>query len=344
VQAALRAIEQLLSGNAVDLSELELDLAEVPPFQRRVYEQARRIAPGSTLSYGELAAQIGSPGSARAVGQALGRNPFPIVVPCHRVCAAGGKVGGFTANGGIDTKRRLLALEAPRSGAALALGDGEAAFGFDPDAAIEHLRASDPVLGRLIDSVGPFRLQLQRTPSVFGALAEAIVYQQLSGKAAATIFGRLCGLFRDASAGLTPAHIARASEERLRSAGLSRSKALSLQDLAHKTISGELPSLSDVRRLDDESIVERLTAVRGVGRWTAEMLLIFRLGRPDVLPVDDYGVRKGFALAFKKKELPARKDVEKRGERWRPYRSVATWYLWRALDPVLPGSASREKV
>ncbi|MEO8185520.1 MAG: methylated-DNA--[protein]-cysteine S-methyltransferase [Deltaproteobacteria bacterium] len=344
VQGALRAIEQLLSGNAVDLSELELDLAEVPPFHRRVYEQARRITPGSTLSYGELAAQIGSPGSARAVGQALGRNPFPIVVPSHRVCAAGGKVGGFAANGGIDTQRRLLALEAPRSGAALALGDAEAAFGFDPDAAIEHLRASDPVLGHLIDSVGPFRLQLQRTPSVFGALAEAIVYQQLSGKAAATIFGRLCGLFRDASAGLTPAHIARASEERLRSAGLSRSKALSLQDLARKTIAGELPSLSDVRRLDDESIVERLTAVRGVGRWTAEMLLIFRLGRPDVLPVDDYGVRKGFALAFKKKDLPARKDVEKRGERWRPYRSVATWYLWRALDPVLPGSTSSEQI
>ncbi|MEO8180800.1 MAG: hypothetical protein ABI895_18350 [Deltaproteobacteria bacterium] len=154
------------------------------------------------------------------------------------------------------------------------------------------------------------------------------------------MFARVCGLFRDAPAGLTPEHIAGASEEQLRSAGLSRSKALSLQDLARQTLAGELPSLSEVRRLDDETIVERLTQVRGVGRWTAEMLLIFRLGRPDVLPVDDYGVRKGFALAFKKKDLAPRKDVEKRGERWRPYRSIATWYLWRALDPALPGSAS----
>jgi len=340
VQAALSAIERLLAGDAVDLSELELNLEGVAPFQRRVYEQARRIPPGSTVSYGELAAQRGSPGSARAVGQALGRNPFPIVVPCHRVLAAGGKVGGFTAPRGITTKRRLLALETPRPAHAAALSDADAVLGFDPDAALAHLRASDPVLGRLIDSVGPFRLQLQRTPSVFGALAEAIVYQQLTGKAAATIFGRVCALFSGASAGLTPEQIASSSEEQLRSAGLSRAKALALQDLAHKAIARELPSLSDVRRLDDETIIERLTQVRGVGRWTAEMLLIFRLGRPDVLPVDDYGVRKGFGLAFKKKDLPARKDVEQRGERWRPYRSVATWYLWRALDPVLPGSAT----
>jgi O-6-methylguanine DNA methyltransferase len=340
VQSALGAIERLLSGDAVDFSELELDLDGVPPFHRRVYEYARRIPPGSTLSYGELATQIGSPGAARAVGQALGRNPFPIVVPCHRVFAAGGKVGGFTATGGINTKRRLLALETPRSSANAALSDAEAAFGFDPDAALAQLRAGDPVLARLIDSVGPFRLQLERTPSVFGALAEAIVYQQLTAKAAGTIFARVCGLFPSAATGLTPAHIAGASEEQLRSAGLSRAKALSLQDLARKTSAGELPSLSEVRRLDDESIIERLTTVRGVGRWTVEMLLIFRLGRPDVLPVDDYGVRKGFGVAFKKKELPARKDVEQRGERWRPYRSVASWYLWRALDPVLPGSAS----
>jgi len=350
IQHAILQIERLLAGDRPDFSRLELDFERVPPFHRRVYEAARSIAPGSTLSYGELAAQLGSPGSARAVGQALGRNPFPIVVPCHRVFAAGGKVGGFTANGGITTKLRLLSLEAPRSqrdgagsngagptGAGTApLGDADAAFHFDPELALQHLRAADPALGKLIDSVGPFRLQLQRTPSVFGALAEAIVYQQLSGKAAATIFARVCALFKNASAGLTPQQILRASEEKLRSAGLSRSKALSLQDLAKKTLAQELPTLAQIRELDDETIIERLTAVRGIGRWTAEMLLIFRLGRPDVLPVDDYGVRKGFALAFKKKELPGRKDLEKRGARWQPYRSVATWYLWRALDPA-PG-------
>ena len=180
--------------------------------------------------------------------------------------------------------------------------------------------------------MGPFRLQLQRTPSVFGALAEAIVYQQLSGKAAATIFARVCALFKNAA--LTPQQLLRASEEKLRSAGLSRSKALSLQDLARRTQANELPTLAQIRELDDETIIERLTAVRGIGRWTAEMLLIFRLSRPDVLPVDDYGVKKGFALTFKKKELPGRKDLEKRGARWQPYRSVASWYLWRALDPA----------
>jgi O-6-methylguanine DNA methyltransferase len=346
VQHAIEQIGLLLAGDRPDFSGLELDLDRVPPFHRRVYEAARSIAPGSTLSYGELAAQLGSPGSARAVGQALGRNPFPIVVPCHRVFAAGGKVGGFTASGGITTKLRLLSLEAPRShrdaaGASAAvasdggqapLGDADAALCFDPELALQHLRAADPALAQLIDSVGPFRLQLQRTPSVFGALAEAIVYQQLSGKAAATIFARVCALFKNAV--LTPQALLRASEEKLRSAGLSRSKALSLQDLARKTQANELPTLAEIRELDDETIIERLTAVRGIGRWTAEMLLIFRLGRPDVLPVDDYGVRKGFALAFKKKELPGRKDLEKRGARWQPYRSVASWYLWRALDPA----------
>jgi methylated-DNA-[protein]-cysteine S-methyltransferase len=331
VQSAVAAITRLLSGEAVDLSQLELDMDAVPPFHRRVYEQARRIPAGSKLSYGELAAQLGTPGSARAVGQALGRNPFPIVVPCHRVFAANGKPGGFTANGGVSTKLRLLALEAPRA-ALGSLTDAEAAFGFDPEAALAQLRASDPVLARLIDKVGPFRMELQRIPSVFGALAQAIVYQQLTGKAAATIFARLCALFRNTADGLTPEQILRAGDERLRSAGLSRSKVLALQDLARKARSGDLPTLAEVRRLDDESIIERLTAVRGIGRWTAEMLLIFRLGRPDVLPLDDYGVRKGFGVAFRKKELPSKKDVEKRGERWRPYRSVATWYLWRALD------------
>ena len=116
VQHAIEQIGLLLAGDASDFSRLDLDLDRVPPFHRRVYEAARSIAPGSTLSYGELAARLGSPGSARAVGQALGRNPFPIVVPCHRVFAAGGKVGGFTANGGITTKLRLLSLEAPRFG------------------------------------------------------------------------------------------------------------------------------------------------------------------------------------------------------------------------------------
>jgi len=210
--------------------------------------------------------------------------------------------------------------------------DSDGALGFDPRVAVAHVRASDAALARVIDAVGSFGLELQRTPSLFGALAEAIVYQQLTGKAAATIFNRVCALFPRTPEGPTADRILRTSDEKLRSAGLSRAKVLSLKDLARRAKDREIPTLAEVQRMEDEAIIECLTAVRGIGRWTAEMLLIFRLGRPDVLPVDDYGIRKGFAVAFKKRELPARKDVERRGARWKPYRTVASWYLWRAAE------------
>jgi 3-methyladenine DNA glycosylase/8-oxoguanine DNA glycosylase len=164
------------------------------------------------------------------------------------------------------------------------------------------------------------------------ALAEAIVYQQLNGRAAATIFARVRALFPRAHEGPTAEQILRTSDQKLRGAGLSRSKLLSLRDLARRAMDGQIPTLAEVHRMEDEAIIERLTEVRGIGRWTVEMLLIFRLGRPDVLPVDDYGVRKGFALAYRKRKLPAPRALMKHGERWRPYRSVASWYLWRALE------------
>jgi methylated-DNA-[protein]-cysteine S-methyltransferase len=333
IEHAIAQIEALLAGKPSNLAGIELDMRGLPAFQRRVYEVAREIPPGSTCSYGEIALRLGAPGSARAVGRALGNNPYAIIVPCHRVLAANGRVGGFSASGGITTKLRLLTCEAPNT----APDEPFDGFGFDPTAAVAALRAADPRLAALIDRVGPFRMQLQRTPSIFGALAEAIVFQQLNGKAAATIFARLCALFPH-SVGLTPEGLAKTREARLRSAGLSGSKIASLRDLALKTIAGEVPTLADVRSMPDEEIVERLTIVRGIGRWTVEMLLMFRLGRPDVLPVDDFGVRKGFGIAFATKTHPSKEpskgDVEKRGERWRPYRSVASWYLWRATDMV----------
>ncbi len=332
VQHALNAIGALLRGEASDLSAVALDMEQVPPFHRRVYEVARTIPPGATLSYGEIAGRLGAPGSARAVGQALGRNPFAIVVPCHRVVAAGGKLGGFSAKGGVATKLRLLSIEGARANGTVARLDSDSVFGFDPGAAVAHLRASDPALARVMDAVGPFRMRLKNTPSIFAALAEAIVYQQLTAKAAGTIFGRVCALFPRAQEGLKAEHVFRVSEEKLRGAGLSRPKLLSLRDLAGRAVRGELPALAEVQRMEDEAIIERLTEVRGIGRWTAEMLLMFRLGRPDVLPAGDYGIRKGFAIAFKKRELPSRDQLEKRGARWRPYRTVASWYLWRAVE------------
>ena len=300
-----------------------------------MYDLARKIPPGKTLSYGELGAELGAKGLARAVGQALGRNPFAIVVPCHRVLAAGGKVGGFSADGGIATKLKMLAIEGERARAAAATEagtgyEGDGTFQYDPALGLEHLRR-DAVLARLIDRIGPYRLMLKKTPSIFVALSEAIVYQQLNGKAAATIFARVCSLFPRAHEGPSAAQILRTSDEKLRGAGLSRSKLLALRDLAGRAKAGEIPTLAEAHTMDDEALIERLTQVRGIGRWTVEMLLIFRLGRGDVLPADDFGVRKGFAVAFKKRDMPAR-VVVKYGAGWGPYRTVASWYLWRAAD------------
>src|SRR5579872_750580 len=203
---------------------------------------------------------------------------------------------------------------------------------FDVFAAVDHVRRADPALGRVVDAVGAFRIELLETPNVFGALSRAIVYQQLHDKAAATIFGRVQALFPKSAGGPTARQILGAPEDKLRGAGLSRSKLLSLRDLAQHAEEGRIPTLAQVRKMEDEAIIEHLTQVRGIGRWTAQMLLIFRLGRPDVLPIDDYGIRKGFGVAFRKRDLPSPRDVEKRGDRWRPYRTVASWYLWRAAD------------
>jgi DNA-3-methyladenine glycosylase II len=165
----------------------------------------------------------------------------------------------------------------------------------------------------------------------FDALAESIAYQQLSGKAAATIFGRVRALYPKKK-WLDPEQLLATPEETLRAAGLSRAKTAALKDLAAKTIDGTVPSSRALIRMTDDEIITRLTAVRGIGRWTVEMLLLFDLGRPDVWPIDDYGVRKGFAKTFGRRKLPTPKQLMKFGEKWRPYRSMAAWYFWRALD------------
>ena len=332
IQRAIEAIVALLRGEPRDLTGIALDMQRVPPFHQRVYEVARTIPPGSTLTYGEIADRLGDRGAARAVGQALGRNPFAIVVPCHRVLAAGGKVGGFSASGGITTKLRLLTIEGAHADPQRNLFDGDGEYGFDPQTAVAHLRKVDPALARTIDQIGAFALELRSTPSIFVALTEAIVYQQLNGKAAATIFARVRALFRNAHQGPTPEQILRASNKKLRGAGLSQNKMLSLQDLARRAVIGEIPTLAEANRMADDELIERLTQVRGIGRWTVEMLLISRLGRPDVLPADDFGIRKGFSIAFDKQGMPAPKDVLARGAKWAPYRTVASWYLWRAAE------------
>src|SRR5437762_3688300 len=177
------------------------------------------------------------------------------------------------------------------------------------------------------------RYQIEPTLSIrpFDALAESIAYQQLSGKAAATIFGRVRALYPGRK-WLEPEKILATSDDTFRAAGLSRSKIAALKDLAAKTIDGTVPVGRALIRMSDDEIVTRLITVRGIGRWTVEMLLLFDLGRPDVWPVDDYGIRKGFAKTFGKRKLPTAKQLMKLGEKWRPYRSIAAWYFWRALD------------
>lgn len=209
---------------------------------------------------------------------------------------------------------------------------------FDPDEALARLRASDAKLAALIDRVGPFTLRLDSSPSPYESLLEAILYQQLHGKAAATIHRRVREIY---SGDPAPQALLETPEERLRAAGVSGNKIKALRDLAARTLDGTVPSHSAIRKMSDADIVERLTEVRGIGSWTVEMLLIFRLGRPDVLPVTDYGVRKGYALTFMRvpksrplaaDDLPKPDVVFRRGQRWAPYRSVASWYLWRACD------------
>lgn len=203
---------------------------------------------------------------------------------------------------------------------------------FKPAKAIAHLKAADPALAAIVDAVGPFRMELKVSRSLFGALAEAIVYQQLSNKAAATIYGRVEALYPRATAGFAPRHILATADEKLRGCGLSRAKVLAIKDLAQRVAGGELPTMEQAQTLGDAELIERLVTVRGIGRWSAEMFLMFRLGRPDVLPLDDYSLRKAYAKAFRKRTLPSPQALEKAGEKWRPYRTVASWYLWRALE------------
>lgn len=198
---------------------------------------------------------------------------------------------------------------------------------------LKKLAEMDRVLGRLIRQVGPMTLKPQLRQSPYEALVESVVYQQLTGKAAATIFSRVLEIFGTKKAP-KPELILKTPDSAFRLAGLSGAKTAAIKDIAAKFIEGVVPTSRQIQKLSDEEIVNRLTAIRGVGPWTVEMLLIFKMGRPDVLPSTDYGVRKGFALTYRREELPTPKELLAYGERWRPFRTTAAWYLWRSLDKI----------
>lgn len=203
---------------------------------------------------------------------------------------------------------------------------------YDPEIAIEALIEADPRLGHVISRTGPFGLEANPMQDPYQVLLRSIVYQQLSGKAAGTILGRVLALFGDGETPPTPDQILDTPDELLRRAGLSRAKTAAIKDLAARVLDGTVPDLADLLAMTDEEIVDRLVQVRGIGRWTVEMLLMSRLGRADVFPVHDLGIRKGYQLVYGLAELPKPKELERLGELWRPYRSVASWYLWRAVD------------
>lgn len=195
----------------------------------------------------------------------------------------------------------------------------------------KHLASVDPVMAGLIAKVGACRLKPEPWRSPFQSLVQAVAHQQLNGKAAETILGRFRALFPGKR---FPGHraLATVSDDALRGAGFSRAKIAAIRDIAARVATGEIPGARRIERMTDEEIIERLTAARGVGRWTVEMLLMFQLGRPDVMPVDDFGVRNGYRIAYRLEEMPKPKVLLAVAEVWRPHRTVAAWYLWRATE------------
>ena len=216
------------------------------------------------------------------------------------------------------------------------------ALPFDHVEAHAHLSRIDKRLARLIERVGNFHFKLDECDSVYESLLEAITHQSIAGKAAQVIFARIVAFGTDGRCP-TPDQLLRVPKPRLRKAGLSRAKIAAVRDLAQKTIEGVVPTIEESEKMSDQELVDRLISVRGIGAWTVEMFLIFRLGRPDVLPIHDYGVQKGFAITYRKKNIPKPRELAEFGERWRPYRTVASWYMWRAVHLAGPSARKLKK-
>jgi len=202
---------------------------------------------------------------------------------------------------------------------------------FDLAQAVKHLCSCDEQMKGLIADLRPFEIDLHNTHSPYEVLIRSICYQSITRKAASTIYGRIIALGQDGHPP-SPKEMVKLPTAKLRKAGLSTAKAKSMKDLAKKAVLGIVPTHEEALKLSDEELVERLVSVRGIGAWTVEMFLIFRLGRPDVLPIHDLGVKKGWSLVYGKKHMPTPKELLKFGERWRPYRTIASWYMWRAFE------------
>jgi O-6-methylguanine DNA methyltransferase len=310
-------IQGHLRGRRDDLRDIPVDLTGVAEFSRRVLRTLRKVKPGMVVTYGELAARVGRPGAARAVGRVMGANPVPLILPCHRCLGADGSLTGFSAAGGTGLKAHLLFLEGYERDPAHARG-------------IRHLQKVDPHVRRIIAKVGPYLAVPDKPRPPYDTLVTAIVHQQLSVKAGQTIAGRV----RDLTAGPhypTPSQMRAFPPEKLRACGLSGAKVGFVRDLAARVADGRL-DLRALKRMTDDEVIRELTKVKGIGVWSAHMHLIFHLGRLDVLPVGDLGLRMAAARLYGLDEYATPDELTAIAEPWRPYRSMGSYYLWRGLD------------
>lgn len=329
----IRQIKAYFNGKVSDFGQWSIELDGQPVFYRQVFETLRTIPAGRILSYKDLAEKCGNHSAARAVGQAVRNNPLPLIIPCHRVICSDGRLGGFTAAEGLQLKIRMLEIEG------LEVISADRPFIRPPmnlseisiSNAVEELSEKDRELGIFIRSAPVFNLRPDAMNSPFQALLEAIVYQQLTGKAAATIFSRLLAVFGKTRS-VSPLDIIRAGDPELRAAGLSGAKIAAARDLAEFAASGQLPSLEELQKMHNADIISTLTQIRGIGRWTVEMLLIFKLGRADIVAADDYGLRKGLAAIRGMQKLPSPAILLEQSKKWKPYGTIASWYLWRAAE------------
>lgn len=309
-----------LAGQTQDFSDIPLHTDGLSEFSLSVYRVARTVPSGRIATYMELADRLGKPGAVRAVGGALGKNPYLIVVPCHRILAAGGKLGGFSAPGGQRSKELLLAAE----------GWGtESLFRNDEiQRGEEHLRRC-PKLRPIVERVGPCPLQPLYPNAPFAALARSVLYQQLAGSAARAIENRVKALGSEPFP--TALELAGLEVGRLREAGVSGPKIATLKGLAEAVSTGRLAP-ETLHLLPDSEVESEVSKIKGMGAWSARMFLIFHLGRRDVFPVNDLGVRKAFQQLYGLADLPSPDLMIKKAKRWQPYRSLASWYLWRSLE------------
>ncbi|MGM0599804.1 MAG: methylated-DNA--[protein]-cysteine S-methyltransferase, partial [Candidatus Rifleibacteriota bacterium] len=332
VNFAIQQIKNYFAKTNFDFSKISLDLSSCNNFAKKIYKTLQKTEPGDTVSYKTLALSIDKPGASRAVGKATGANPIPLIIPCHRVIKSDGKIGGFSSSEGISQKIEMLEIEGVRLNSKKnlvlppeTLSEQNIATG------IEFICKQDSKLNKFVKQLPEFKLNVDTISSPFQSLLEAIVYQQLTGKAAETIYKKLLDLFCS-NGKVQPLDIIRAPDNELREVGLSQNKILAAKDLAEKTFEGIVPNLHQLERMSDFDIISSLAKIRGIGRWTVEMLLLFKLGRPDILAIDDYGLRKGYAILKNKENLPSPVELKKEGRAFRPWRTILSWYLWRIAE------------